>query len=156
MGVILERCLRGADTVVRWGGDEFLAIASHASSREAHNRMERIRRSFEEQEFRLADGTTLCRTCSLGFSFSFYPFFPQDPQRVGWESLIDLADRCLYVAKRSGRNAWVGVLPSEAADPGQVAARLFTNLPELVSDDSLQVLTSLPDPGALRWELARI
>jgi diguanylate cyclase (GGDEF)-like protein len=150
-GGILERCLREADTVVRWGGEEFLVIARHASRQEAHHLAERLRRSFAEHPFRLEDGSVLHRTCSLGFAL--HPFIQEDPQRLGWEGLISLADRCLYVAKRSGRNAWVGVFPLGAEPPDDLEARLASDLPGLVAGGHLEVQTSLTDPEDLVWDL---
>jgi hypothetical protein len=45
-------------------------------------------------------------TCSIGFTS--WPFFSVHPKALEWQEVIGLADRCLYSAKESGRNAWKG------------------------------------------------
>ena len=37
------------------------------------------------------------------------PFFRHEPDALGWQEVLGLADRCLYLAKNSGRNAWIGL-----------------------------------------------
>lgn len=74
---------------------------------------EKVRAAIEAHELRLADGTVLRRTGSLGFAV--YPFAARQPRAVGWQEIVSLADHGLYAAKRSGRNRWVGI---EASDNG--------------------------------------
>ena len=46
---------------------------------------------------------------SASIGFAVYPFSPLNPGLVHWEQVSTIADQCAYVAKQSGRNAWVGV-----------------------------------------------
>ncbi len=102
---ILRECLQGLDTVVRWGGDEFVVVHACDSLEAAAELAERIRASISTHRFRLS-GNTIARTsCSIGFAL--YPFIRSAPGLLGWEEVLRLADAALYRAK-SRRNAWVG------------------------------------------------
>jgi len=106
---------RDSDTTIRWGGEEFLVVARRTARQDAPMVAERIRSGMEAHEFRLDDGRRLHLTCSVGFSF--YPFFVETTDFLHWEKVIDLADRCLYLAKFHGRNAWVGVSARSGMPP---------------------------------------
>ena len=57
---------------------------------------------------------------------------------------MEIADQCLYAAKRSGRNAWVGIIPDlDFAQQGEV---LPTSIPELVRAGVLPTVSSLESP----------
>lgn len=127
---VLRGVLRAADHLVRWGGEEFLAVARFVDRREAQTIAEKIRAALEAHPFRLPDGTLLRRTASIGFAV--YPWHPARPRAVGWEEVVDLADHGLYTAKRGGRNAWVGVEATEAAEDPQEILRRFREDPEAV------------------------
>lgn len=108
---ILRTATRGSDTIIRWGGEEFLIEARHSQRRDVPIVAERIRRSVEAWPFVLPDHQVIRCTCSLGFAP--YPFTTDHP--LSWTEAVDLADQCLYRAKTSGRNRWVGhVAQSEA------------------------------------------
>ncbi len=89
----------------------------------------------------------LRRTCSIGFSA-----FPLDPNAVAaptWELTVELADRCLYGAKASGRDTWVGVIGTlgRAVD---LRTRLASDFAGLLRE--LEVRTSLPDGRPVQWD----
>jgi diguanylate cyclase (GGDEF)-like protein len=113
---VLQRQLRDSDTLVRWGGEEFLVLARQTNVQEVHVLAERLRASIAAHAFTLDDGQVLHKTCSIGFAC--YP--PQDGagQPADWHDTVSMADQCLYVAKSSGRDMWVGVV-AQAAPPGQ-------------------------------------
>jgi len=48
-----------------------------------------------------------------------------DKSRVRWEDVVALADQCLYAAKASGRDVWVGVVQRDrnGAMPAQLDVR---------------------------------
>jgi hypothetical protein len=56
-------------------------------------------------------------TCSIGFVP--FPLHPEAPDLGSWRVAIEVADQCLYAAKRSGRNRWVGAIipPGTPPDP---------------------------------------
>jgi hypothetical protein len=64
---------------------------------------------------------------------------------------MDMADKCLYAAKRGGRNAWVGVrmaphatLPTDQPMPADA-------IPWLIAAGALELETSMPAGDALVW-----
>jgi diguanylate cyclase (GGDEF)-like protein/putative nucleotidyltransferase with HDIG domain len=88
----LEATARDVDVVCRYGGEEFCVLLPHTDIEGAALAGERFRRSIEAIE--LSD---LSITASIGVSS--FSLGATDPQ-----SLLDQADKCLYVAKRNGRN----------------------------------------------------
>ena len=154
---ILIDCTRESDTVARWGGEEFIVVARQAAGKDPSILMERIRTRFEDYAFDLGSGQTLKRTCSIGFSM--YPFCTAHPHAISWEQLTNLADYCMYVAKRNGRNAWVGLIPRitglacSAEEIERLTARLENDLPELISEGVVEVKTSMPQDVQLNWTM---
>ena len=92
---VLRATLRASDYVVRWGGEEFLAVARFLHRGMAAELGEKIRAAMEHHPFVLPDGTRLRKTCSVGVAA-----FPG----ASWEQTVALADEALYEAKRAGRN----------------------------------------------------
>lgn len=104
---ILQSCCRKSDTIIRWGGDEFMVVSRNTSNRAAEKLAERIRVELAEHVFTLGAGHVGRLSGSIGFAV--YPFSPLKPDMVSWEQVSAIADQCAYVAKDNGRNAWVGV-----------------------------------------------
>ncbi len=139
---------READIVVRWGGEEFLIVARNTDRAAAAVVANNLWKAVRELTFDVGHGTSLQKTCSIGFSA--YPVLEGSPDLHSWEEAVELADQCLYAAKKSGRDAWVGVLvPDEAQGEGP---RLFQELGALASEGRVQILTSFPPGTVLRWK----
>ena len=94
---VLRATFRASDHLVRWGGEEFLIVARFIDRRSGPELAEKLRAAIAAHEFTLPDGTTLRRTCSIGFAA--FPF-----GEASWEQVVDLADGALYKAKRGGRD----------------------------------------------------
>jgi diguanylate cyclase (GGDEF)-like protein len=95
LSALFKRTLRTYDTVVRWGGEEFLLILPGVSLEDAQRLADRIRRAVEAIEFPGAGRITLSAgAAGLGLDYSF-------------EEMLATADRRLYQAKSSGRNCVV-------------------------------------------------
>ncbi|MBR7800693.1 ligand-binding sensor domain-containing protein [Undibacterium fentianense] len=150
---ILREAVRDTDTIIRWGGEEFLIVARQANYLEAEVLAERIRVRIAEHPFSLPDGKHLHRTCSIGLTT--YPFIPTSVDAFSWEQVVDIADQCLYAAKHGGRNAWVALfLLGNYYSRGHI-----TNLAQEVEDQIAQghivVKTSLPPDSKLDWSHGR-
>ena len=103
----IQSVCRGTDLPIRWGGEEFLVAAHVADLDAACAFTERLARELREKPFLLPDGKGL--TLSASFGFALFPFIATDPEAVEWDEVVALADRCLYAAKASGRDRWIGV-----------------------------------------------
>jgi len=141
--LVRDNCRRG-DIPVRWGGEEFLVVCRDADRQFGASLAERLRRQVCEHRFDVGGGVTLQLTCSIGFAF--FPFFASDPGRLSWYEVVNMADRGLYAAKKSGRNAWMGLIstgdvPDKVPDPCDKQFLSF-----LQSGGNLETLSSLPDP----------
>jgi len=88
----VESELRDLDRHCRWGGEEFLVMATNTSLAGARMLAERMRRRVEQIHLEGVGGVTL----SLGVT-SF-----QEPEDM--DTLLRRADALLYRAKRNGRN----------------------------------------------------
>ena len=104
---LLIDMLRHSDTIVRWGGEEFLVITWQKEKNNSFELAERIRKKIEEYEFKIDDTTTLHKTVSVGFAH--FPFIPNDVGKATWPHVVSLADSALYIAKNNGRNLSVGI-----------------------------------------------
>jgi predicted signal transduction protein with EAL and GGDEF domain len=128
--------------ILRWGGDEFLIVGRYADRSVASKLAERIRKAVEQHAFDLGLDRPVHLSASIGFAF--YPFIPSAPTRITWEQVVTIADRALYGAKASGRNAWVGIF-STSATPLD-AVHLINHMPELLAlERRIDVQTSFSD-----------
>jgi diguanylate cyclase (GGDEF)-like protein len=107
MSGVFSSVVRESDTTARWGGEEFLVIARSSRGNDSAVLADRIRKQVESTAFTVNDQETVRLTCSVGFSV--WPFFKHDPDALGWQDVLALVDRSLYLAKNCGRNAWMGV-----------------------------------------------
>ncbi|MBY0572267.1 MAG: diguanylate cyclase, partial [Undibacterium sp.] len=150
---ILRDSIRESDSIIRWGGEEFLILARHTNYDETEILVERIRCRIAEHHFNLPDGDSIRKTCSLGLSS--YPFVPTNPDIFTWEQVIDIADQCLYAAKHGGRNAWVGL----SLHPGELLQRKISDVSFEIKTQielgHITVKTSLPDHVKLDWSHGR-
>ncbi len=149
VATVLQSAVRDADTVARWGGEEFLVVMRNASRTEGHVIAERIRSRVADHAFDIGGGRVIRCTCSIGFAF--YPVVAGRPRFFAWENVVEMADRCLLAAKRSGRNSWVGLVASGEADPDELKRRLPSELESLIRAGSLRAMTSLKDPAGIVW-----
>ena len=80
-------------------------------------------------------------------------FVPGDLETITWEQVLSVSDRALYMAKHSGRNAWVGLEATPDTDSDSVLPRLRDDLRGLADDGQIQVHTSLAvDQRPVVWE----
>lgn len=103
---ILRETARDTDVVARYGGEEFCIVMPETDMKGAHAIAERIRERVLKEVFQTEQGP-LKITMSLGVAT-----FPDHGEAK--QTLIDLADQCLYFAKRHGRNQSVTVAQLQA------------------------------------------
>ncbi len=94
---VLRRCVREIDIVSRFGGEEFAIILPEATCADARVVAERIRES-------LGENLEVDELCHYAVTASFGVSDADDSRVSSAADLVDLADRMLYIAKRSGRN----------------------------------------------------
>ncbi|GJJ04664.1 hypothetical protein RugamoR64_52020 [Duganella rhizosphaerae] len=150
----LREVFRESDYVIRWGGEEFLVLARATHRDEAHAVAERMRRAVADRAFVLPDGVLLSKTCSIGFAC--FPFLPQQPRLLSWSQVVELADQGLYVAKRSGRNAWAALYGTAATRPDGIFPRLMQHLDQAVEDGEVRLVSNLTGPLVLGGERRRV
>jgi diguanylate cyclase len=89
------------DSVIRYGGEEFLILLPHTHASGAAALAERMRASFEGTRVSTPDGRSVSATASFGV---VAVDFTGGPSEVTEERLVDAADLQLYRAKQDGRN----------------------------------------------------
>lgn len=97
----LERSLRVADLLARFGGEEFLIVLPDTGPAQARAAARRVCAAVGDRPIILPDGTGLKVTVSAGLAHS-RPGRAAGP--VAPERLVAAADRALYRAKSSGRD----------------------------------------------------
>jgi diguanylate cyclase len=96
VATLLASQVRSSDFVFRYGGEEFLILLVELDAAQSLAVAEKIRRTVENANIPLSDGSSLQVTLSLGVAL--YEGQP-DPH-----SITDLADQALALAKGGGRN----------------------------------------------------
>ncbi len=104
--------VRLGDTLARYGGEEFAALLQ-GDLKDAMVVAERVRQAVSKLELLDESGTRIGLTVSIGVSARTSKR-RDDPSTLG-ATLIDEADRAMYLAKRNGRNR-VRALPGDAPD----------------------------------------
>jgi diguanylate cyclase (GGDEF)-like protein len=89
---LMQRAIRGADQLFRFGGEEFIIVLDHASESGAGVVFERLRAAIEEYEFPQVGRVTV----SMGYTRIDSADVPT--------LCVERADAALYYAKGHGRN----------------------------------------------------
>ncbi len=124
---VLTSAMRKSDNLVRWGGEDFVAVAWVKENVHVRVVGEKLRNAIEATTFTLPDGRLLQKTVSLGYCS--LPFRVGQTGTLTWEQVLSLADAALYLAKAEGRNRWVGVNLGDSA-----WADIETTCAEVVED----------------------
>ena len=124
----LAACLRVADTVARWGGEEFIVLAPATDIDQGREIGEKLRKAIEAMSQVHGKTTTI----SVGVAAYI--------EGETFNSWCDRADDALYKAKESGRNQVVisdikySVIPQEQGIERQVDAGIYA-ADQTVKDD---------------------
>ncbi|MEZ6116039.1 MAG: diguanylate cyclase [Pirellulaceae bacterium] len=123
---VMQDAIRETDYICRYGGEEFCILLPHVDVAAAYLAGERFRKIIEALEF---EGG-LKVTASFGVSDA-------DLGAETEEAMIEQADKCLYVAKRQGRNQVVRFDQIEAtiesvqeSNASQIVVSLADQAPE--------------------------
>jgi diguanylate cyclase len=117
VSMTMREKVKGKATLARFGGEEFGVILPDTSLADAQSIAEEIRKSVMNRELvKRSTGESLGRiTISVGVAAFRH--------REGGNFLLERADQCMYVAKRTGRNRTVtDAEHSDAERVSQVAA----------------------------------
>ncbi|ADY73307.1 diguanylate cyclase [Desulfurobacterium thermolithotrophum DSM 11699] len=96
LGTIVLKSIRKSDLAVRFGGEEILLIFPNTDKRTASHVVDRIKKEFYKFDFGIGKSVTF----SAGVAN-----FPEDVKELqSLDELIKIADRRLYIAKRTGKN----------------------------------------------------
>lgn len=96
---LLKREIRSEDIAARYAGDEFCILFPHVTVDQARISVDRIQRSWSQQEFTSEEGRTFQVTASFGLA-------QWHQETVSPHALISEADQALYKAKSRGKNQW--------------------------------------------------
>ncbi len=149
MSQLLSSSFRNIDRIIRWGGEEFMMIVRNACRDDYTLLAERVRLAVETHQFDIGIEKPLRLTCSIGIAV--FPFLPNWPEALNWDRVLEVADACLYAAKRSGRNAWIGLTPTEFATEKDFEVNFTKYVPNLIRDGKLEIKTSLPNNILISW-----
>ena len=111
----LRQVFRETDSLVRWGGEEVLALARETERRDAAELAARVCAAVRDQPFEIAPGQTLHVTVSIGFCA--FPLDPRHPRLWDWRACLALADAALYAAKAQGRDGYLGAIRADGMPP---------------------------------------
>ena len=137
LGRALGRLARDGDSIARYGGEEFVVVIRDAPERSHRAITERFLIGI--RNLRLAGTGPQRITASIGAAswtragWSIVPGGPPSAAPPEWDgaagghALFELADRCLYRAKRSGRDAIV--LARASLDPDAPESELVLARP---------------------------
>ncbi|MCJ7586859.1 MAG: diguanylate cyclase, partial [Candidatus Aminicenantes bacterium] len=132
----LNQTIRASDTLVRWGGEEFLLMSKENDTEAAGLLAERMRRAVADVPFEIA-GNSIHKTISIGYCA--FPFQIRNARLLSWEETLHIADTALYIAKHSGRNCSIGVEAlKEDLSPEDIAI-LKSDLPAAVKRDLIKL-----------------
>jgi len=96
IAVVLKAQLRASDLVYRYGGDEFIVLLPRTSVEVTKKIALRISESVKSAEFNIDHDKKYKLSLSIGLAQ-----FPNDATSA--KSIIDFADKMMYMSKKSGR-----------------------------------------------------
>lgn len=143
----MQQVFRQSDYLVRWGGEEFIAIARFIDRADAKVLAQRFIETVQQTPFQVEGQEPLHVTCSVGYVC--YPLSIAK-QFCQWQVLLKLADLCLYAAKYSGRNGWVGIQDYVADLPISSGSVNANQLQYWLDQQAIQLHHSFTGP--LRWQ----
>jgi len=118
----LRGVFRASDSLVRWGGEEVLALVRETSRDDAPELAARVCEAVRNAPFVLEGGQVVGVTVSIGFAA--FPLDSSRPDSWGWAATLQMADAALYAAKAQGRDGYLGALRAIGLAPQDVPQQL--------------------------------
>ncbi|MEL7022156.1 MAG: two-component regulator propeller domain-containing protein [Pseudomonadota bacterium] len=143
----LTQLCRSGDTVIRWGGDEFMLVARLANADEADELAERVRSAVASSVFPVGRGQLARTTSSIGYAP--FPLYAQAPTLVDWEQTLKVADLLMYRSK-ARRNSWCGGVGLQAPDSADALLRVLEMSIDDAADEGLLRVTESQRDAAER------
>jgi diguanylate cyclase (GGDEF)-like protein len=133
---LLRQTVRQSDSVIRWGGEEFLVVMRQSDWDTACMVTGRLGEAVRAKRFTPRSGVELGLTCSVGFCC--FPF--GSPDLFAWDEVIGIADAALLVAKRSGRATALGVRLVAGELSFEQQRRILRDLPGAVEEGLVRLI----------------
>jgi diguanylate cyclase (GGDEF)-like protein len=128
----LTAATRANDIVGRIGGDEFVILASDISIESQNAWCDRLLHQLSAIDSSAVNGVNMVSS-SVGIAW-----YPKDADTA--ESLMTAADQAMYLAKRSGKNAWRSFQKDEEHFEEKAKQLLWTNrLNEALKNDGFEI-----------------
>ena len=144
---ILKDTFRESDILIRWGGEEFLVISRFIDRASANIIADRIKQGIAEHKFDIGDDRFINKTCSIGYAT--FPFIPSNPEQIDWHQVVDIADRALYAAKHSQRDAWIGISAISELTDSEV--NTLAHNPNDLNQELIKIESSIKDHSKIVW-----
>ncbi|HEY2635113.1 MAG TPA: GGDEF domain-containing protein, partial [Steroidobacteraceae bacterium] len=134
----LSAALRDSDKLVRWGGEEFLAVLGPMTPAQADMTAERLLQAVRREPV-MWNGHMIHCTISIG-----YASFPMSGSAtdISLDNAISLVDKALYVAKRRGRDRACLIKVVSAADDKELT-RISSEFESATMDRRVQLVEIL-------------
>ena len=112
-GLLRAMAREGVDSVIRYGGEEFMLVLPQTELAGAQALAERIRQAFARAATPVGNGRVVNTTASFGIACvpALHPCPPDT-----FDALVEAADAQLYAAKHGGRNGVRGTIVSAAPE----------------------------------------
>ena len=135
----IDSAIRDSDVLLRWGGEEFLIVSRATDRRSADALALRVMQAVRGEPFAVNSSSTIRRTCSIGWAA--FPWLEDNVGAMGYEEVLNLADKALSQAKEAGKDQAIGMTPSPGEGQASLSVRPDT--------DRLSALHP-PNPADLR------
>jgi diguanylate cyclase (GGDEF)-like protein len=134
----LAAALRESDKLVRWGGEEFLAVLGPMTPAQADLTAQRLLHAVRREPV-MWNGHKIHCTISIG-----YASFPMEGSTtdISLDSAISLVDKALYVAKRRGRDRACLIKVVSARDEKELT-RISAEFESATNDQRVQLVEIL-------------
>ena len=150
LGKLLKSVTKKQDIVARCGGDEMIILHPNTNGNGARKFAERLLQTVRDFEFTAAG-------CPLHFTISIGIASTDELEIVNDSDLIELADKAMYLAKKSGRNQYcvasdvIATMNDQTTEYSEYNSRTLAKYQNsqlgkgkiLVVDDDIQIVTLL-------------